>query len=48
MSAVGLTIESEDLGLSPFNQGGGLGKAHQIFGGQVSKLLDGMNGVLAI
>jgi len=41
------TGEPEDLELSPFNQCGGLGKAHQLFGEQLPKLLDELNGVLA-
>lgn len=40
-------IEPEDLELSPFNQRGGLGKAHQLFGEQLPKLLDELNEVLA-
>lgn len=47
MIATNLSIESEDLDLSPFNQRRGLGKAHQIFGGQLPKLLDELNEVLA-
>jgi type I restriction enzyme R subunit len=42
-----LSIEPEDLELSPFNQRGGLGKAHQLFGEQLPKLLDELNEVLA-
>ena len=45
--ATSLSIEPEDLELSPFNQRGGLGKAHQLFGDQLPKLLDGLNEVLA-
>ena len=33
--------------LSPFNQRGGLGMAHQLFGDQLPKLLDELNEVLA-
>jgi type I restriction enzyme R subunit len=33
--------------LSPFNQQGGLGKAHQLFGEQLPGLLDELNAVLA-
>ena len=36
-----------NLQLSPFNQRGGLGKAHQLFGEQLPKLLDELNEVLA-
>jgi type I restriction enzyme R subunit len=35
------------LELSPFNQRGGLGKAHQLFGDQLSTLLEELNEVLA-
>jgi type I restriction enzyme R subunit len=42
-----MSIEREDLELSPFNQLGGLGKAHQLFGEQLPKLLDELNTVLA-
>jgi len=45
--ATSLSIEPEDLDLSPFNQRGGLGKAHQLFGDQLPKLLDELNEVLA-
>ena len=45
--ATSLSIEPEDLELSPFNQRGGLGKAHQLFGAQLPKLLDELNEVLA-
>ena len=45
--ATSLSIEPEDLELSPFNQRGGLGKAHQLFGEQLPKLLDELNQVLA-
>jgi len=45
--ATSLSIESDDLDLSPFNQRGGLGKAHQLFGEQLPKLLDELNSALA-
>ena len=44
--ATSLSIEPDDLELSPFNQRGGLGKAHQLFGEQLPKLLDELNEVL--
>ena len=47
MSATSLSIEPEDLDLSPFNQRGGLGKAHQLFGEQLDKLLEELNETLA-
>ena len=45
--ATAISIEAEDLDLTPFNQRGGLGKAHQLFGEQLPKLLDELNEVLA-
>lgn len=45
--ATAISIEPEDLELSPFNQRGGLGKAHQLFGEQLPKMLDELNEVLA-
>jgi type I restriction enzyme R subunit len=45
--ATSLSIEPDDLELSPFNQRGGLGKAHQLFGSRLNILLDELNTVLA-
>jgi len=45
--ATAISIEPEDLELSPFSQRGGLGKAHQLFGEQLPSLLDELNEVLA-
>jgi type I restriction enzyme R subunit len=45
--ATSLSIEPEDLELSPFNQRGGLGKEHQLFGVGLPKLLNELNDVLA-
>ncbi len=42
-----LGFEPESRWDSPFNQRGGLGKAHQLFGEQLPKLLDELNEVLA-
>lgn len=42
-----LSIELEDLELSPFNQRGGLGKAHQLLGAQLPALPDELNEALA-
>ncbi len=36
--ATSLSIEPDDLELSPFNQRGGLGKAHQLFGEQLAEV----------
>ena len=44
--ATAISIEPDDLELSPFNQRGGLGKAHQLFGEQLPKLLDELNEAL--
>jgi len=45
--ATSLSIEPDDLDLSPFNQRGGLGKAHQLFGEKLPDLLDELNQALA-
>jgi type I restriction enzyme, R subunit len=38
-----ISIEPEDLELSPFNQRGGLGRAHQLFGNDLNRILDELN-----
>ncbi len=45
--ATAVSIEPEDLDLSPFSQLGGLGKAHQLFGERLPQLLEEMNTILA-
>ena len=45
--ATSLSIEPEDFEYTPFGERGGLGKAHQLFGEQLAKLLDELNEVLA-
>ena len=45
--ATSLSIEPEDFDSVPFNQQGGLGKAHQLFGDTLPDLLDELNRVLA-
>ncbi|MCX6907101.1 MAG: hypothetical protein NTY01_03550 [Verrucomicrobia bacterium] len=45
--ATSLSIEPDDFDAVPFNQHGGLGKAYQLFGEQLPKLLDELNEVLA-
>ncbi len=45
--ATSLSIEPEDFDSVPFNQQGGLGKAHQLFGDTLPNLLDELNRVLA-
>ena len=41
------SIEPDDFELSPFNQKGGLGKAYQVFGSELPKVLEELNDVLA-
>ena len=45
--ATSLSIETNDFNYAPFSQRGGLGKAHQLFGDELPKLLDELNEVLA-
>ena len=45
--ATSLSIELDDLDDTPFNQEGGLGKAHQLFGDPLPKLLEELNEALA-
>jgi type I restriction enzyme R subunit len=45
--ATSLSIEPDDFDYAPFSQRGGLGKAHQLFGEQLPRLLDELNTVLA-
>jgi len=45
--ATAISIEPEDFNYAPFSQRGGLGKAHQLFGTDLPKLLDELNEVLA-
>ena len=47
MTTTSLSIDPEDFEFAPFNQRGGLGKAHQLFGEQLPKLFDELNEVLA-
>ena len=47
MTATTSSIELDDFEFAPFSQRGGLGKAHQLFGEQLPKLLDELNEVLA-
>ena len=41
--ATSLSIEPDDFEYAPFSQRGGLGKAHQLFGEQLSSILDELN-----
>ena len=45
--AANLSIEVDHFDLAPFAQEGGLGRVHQIFGSDLNKILDELNGVLA-
>jgi type I restriction enzyme R subunit len=45
--ATAISIEPNDFNYAPFSQRGGLGKAHQLFGDELPKLLDELNEVLA-
>lgn len=45
--ATSLSIEADDFEFSPFNQKGGLGKAYQLFGAELPKVLEELNEVLA-
>ena len=45
--ATSLSIETDDFELSPFNQKGGLGKVHQLFGDDLNPLLEELNEALA-
>jgi type I restriction enzyme, R subunit len=45
--AASLSIDPDDLSEVPFNQMGGLGKAHQLFGERLTGLLDDLNQRLA-
>ena len=41
--AVSLSIEPEDLDLSPFDRKGGLGRFYDVFGDQYESILQEMN-----
>ncbi|MBS0149858.1 MAG: DEAD/DEAH box helicase family protein [Nitrospira sp.] len=45
--AANLSIEKDDFELAPFNQEGGLGKVHQVFGSELNMILEELNGALA-
>ena len=45
--ASSLTIDQDDFEFAPFNQLGGLGKAHELFGDRLPVLLDELNARLA-
>jgi type I restriction enzyme R subunit len=41
--ASNLGIEADDFDLSPFDQRGGLGRVHQLFGAELPKVIDALN-----
>jgi type I restriction enzyme R subunit len=45
--ASNLGIEAEDFGYAPFDQRGGLGKVHQLFGAELPKVIQALNRELA-
>ncbi|MDA8242071.1 MAG: DEAD/DEAH box helicase family protein [Nitrospiraceae bacterium] len=45
--AANLSIEAGDFDYAPFAQQGGLGKVHQVFGDELNKIIEELNGVLA-
>lgn len=45
--AANLSIEADDFDYAPFAQQGGLGKVHQVFGDELGKIIEELNGVLA-
>ncbi len=45
--AANLTVEPDDFEYAPFAQEGGLGKVHQLFGDELNKMIEELNGALA-
>ena len=45
--AANLVVEPDDFEYAPFAQEGGLGKVHQLFGTELNKMIEELNGVLA-
>ncbi|MEQ1795333.1 MAG: type I restriction-modification enzyme R subunit C-terminal domain-containing protein [Nitrospira sp.] len=45
--AANLVVEPDDFEYAPFAQEGGLGKVHQVFGNELSRLIEELNGALA-
>jgi type I restriction enzyme R subunit len=41
--ASNLGLEADDFGYAPFDQRGGLGRVHQLFGAELTKVIDEMN-----
>jgi type I restriction enzyme R subunit len=46
VAATSLSIEPDDFDYAPFSQQGGLGKAYQLFGDGLTKVLEELNEVL--
>ena len=45
--AANLVVEPDDFEYAPFAQEGGLGKVHQLFGTELNKIIEELNGALA-
>ncbi len=45
--AANLSIETDDFDYAPFAQQGGIGKVHQVFGDDLNKIIEELNGTLA-
>jgi len=45
--AANLAVESDDFEYAPFAQEGGLGKVHQLFGNELNRIIEELNGALA-
>jgi type I restriction enzyme R subunit len=45
--AANLVVELDDFEFAPFAQEGGLGKVHQLFGPELNKIIEELNGALA-
>ncbi len=45
--AANLVVEPDDFEYAPFAQEGGLGKVHQVFGSELNRLIEELNGALA-
>lgn len=42
-----LVVEPDDFEYAPFAQEGGRGKVHQLFGNELNRLIEELNGALA-
>ncbi len=45
--AANLSIEKDDFDYAPFAQEGGIGKVYQVFGDELNKIIEELNGTLA-